>query len=164
MIDRFGEALTRLPALSRYADMDPMQAAINQLVRISGGVAAAAARIGIHPDSLRRYRRGARTPKDGGRSIINALRSSAIKPGLQANIRNGDAKMAIQGIIAVSGDSRQRTIHPGRYIPGRTMERVITEWKKGNDNKAEKMLYNAIDKYYVNGIQFNQIERVDFLT
>lgn len=161
LIDRMGEALTGLGALSRYED--PFQAAINQLVRVTGSVNAAAARIGIHPDSLRRYRRGARRPKDGGRGIVAALRSSAIRPGLQAAIRNGSLGMTIHGDITVSGDTRNRPIHPGRYIPGRTMDRIVTEWKKGDDTKAEKMMYNAIDKYYVNGIQIDTIEKVEFV-
>ena len=161
LLDRMGEALTGLPATSRYDN--PFEAAINQLVRISGSVNEAARRIGVHPDSLRRYRRGARRPKDGGRGIVAALRSSAIRPGMQAAVRNGSLGMSIRGDIVVSGDSRNRTIHPGRYIPGRTMDRIVTEWKKGDDAKAEKMLYNALDKYYVNGIQLDTIEKVEFV-
>lgn len=161
LTDRMGEALTALPATSRYDN--PLDAAINQLVRISGSVKDAAARIGVHPDSLRRYRRGTRHPKDGGRAIVAALRSSAIRPGLQAAIRNGALGMSIRGDIVVSGDSRNRTIHPGRYIPGSTMDRIVRTWKKGDDTKAEKMLHNAIDKYYVNGIQIDTIEKVEFV-
>ncbi len=161
LVDRMGEALTALPATSRYDN--PFEAAINQLVRISGSVNAAAARIGVHPDSLRRYRRGARRPKDGGRAVIAALRSSAIRPGMQAAIRNGSLGMSIRGDIVVSGDSRNRTIHPGRYIPAGTMDRIVRTWKKGDDAKAEKMMYNALDKYYVNGIQLHTIEKVEFV-
>lgn len=161
LTDRTGEALTGRPALSRYDD--PFVAAISQLVTICGSVVAAAALIGVHPDSLRRYRRGARTPKDGGRAIIAALRTSAIKPGLQSQIRAGTMKMSIKGTIAVSGDSRDRIIHPGRYIPGRVMERAVTAWKKGDDRQADKILHNAIEKYYVPGVRIQSVERVDFL-
>jgi hypothetical protein len=61
----------------------------------------------------------------------------------------------------VSNDERERTVHPGRFIPKAVMGRILAAWERVDDAKAEAMLINAIDRYY-QPLSFTRIDEVWF--
>jgi hypothetical protein len=73
----------------------------------------------------------------------------------------GRAELTITGVIVASKDTRRRTIHPGRYIPRRSMQRTIRLWLSGDDKAAGASLISSIARYY-EGVMVDYIERIWF--
>lgn len=151
LIDLMGESLMRSRVPTTQA-----QGAEYLAARLGGGRAAARA-LGVAESTFRGWRGGVVSRKGIGARLATLARTMA--PGL-AHAR-GDGSLTITGIITVSSDTRERTIHPGRNIPGPIIRQALTRWVNGNDNTAEAIIYGAIDRYY-QPLEFDQIIRVWF--
>lgn len=135
---------------------------LNRLVESTGSVKGTAGTLGVSTTTVSRWRRGVQRPKTGANVIRGALRRYLLKPGLERDIRNKTKTMRITGIVHVSKEARQRTINVGRYFPKQTITKIINTWLKGDDDKTSRMVWNAIDKYYLNDVDIDQITSVEF--
>jgi len=62
----------------------------------------------------------------------------------------------------VSGDSRRRTIHPGRVIPKTEIQKVLRNWSSGEDDTTvDSQILALIDRYYTPAA-YDRIERAWF--
>jgi hypothetical protein len=121
---------------------------IDVLVRLAGSGRAAARALGVAESTFRGWRHGVQ-PRSGQQAIVStARRLGALNTG-QLAYALGDGSLTIRGIIRVSRDVRERTVHPGRHIPSTTMARILRRWAAAeDDSKVERSLMRAIDHYY----------------
>jgi hypothetical protein len=157
LIDAMGEDLTDLPT-APSTTLSPFSN-VELLVMATGSGRAAARALGVAESTLRGWRNGAR-PRRADQDIVAATRAHA-KPGRYRAAYQGDTSLAIDAVITVSGDTRKRTIHPGRNIPQRSIQAMLRAWKAGDDDRAEVMLLKAIDNYY-QPMRYDRINRVYF--
>lgn len=161
LIEGMGQDLTGLhnvpsTALSAQENIEILVAAI-------GSGRAAARALGVAESTLRGWRKGAR-PRRDNQLFVATTRGAAtarFRPDHYDDAYHGRKIMAIKGIIRVSNDARPRTAHVGREIPLRSMQGVLRAWSSGDDDKAERLLQNAIIRYYAS-LEFDAIERVWF--
>jgi hypothetical protein len=141
-----------------------------ELVAATGSGKGAAGALGISPTTFYRWQnyannaeRGIRqAPKVGKRTIVAAARRAALPPIQERRIRKGEVKLAINGMVAMSKDVRNRTVKVGQYITDRKMGNVIGAWLAGDDARAERLLYRHIDQHYADGMEFDTIEWAEF--
>src|SRR6185436_5381734 len=157
LIQAMGHALTGTPFVPSL-DRSP-QANIESLVSAVGSGRAAARALGVAESTLRGWRRGV-TPRRDPRVFVAAARG-ALSGDRYAAAYNGDVTFAIKGKIRVSSDERERTVYPGRNIPRQTMQGILRAWATGDDERAERLLYKAIDTNY-QPLQFNTVVGVWF--
>lgn len=155
---------------AQESENSSLSAIIAELIRNTGSGKAAAAALGISPTTLYRWRNYAEDKEQGvkqkpadsmKRKMIAASRRAACAPAFERRIRSAATTLKIKGQICVSRDCRPRTIHP-TDIPGRKMGNILTSWLDGDDERAERLLWKAIDTHYVNGIEIDSIERMWF--
>lgn len=160
LAEAFYEALVEVPSdeLLSFGDM------LNRLIRVSGGVGKAAAAIGVNPKTFYRWRTGRAKPKTGEATIRRVLRRTLLTPQREKEVKTKVKTLTIVGLgVVVSSDRRvRRTLRVGQHIPARTMRNIVDTWKLGNDDKTEAALWRAIDKYYTEGIEIDEIERAYF--
>jgi hypothetical protein len=137
---------------------DPAQLA-DALADLYGSGRAAARALGVAESTFRAWRRGSRPKGDRRREMVSQLRRNMAPDRLAA--AHGDGELAIRGRVTVSGDTRERVVHPGRFIPKPVMGRVLAAWERVDDARAEAMLVNAIDRYY-QPLAFDRIDEVWF--
>jgi transposase-like protein len=150
-----GQALTgrfRPPSASLSAQQN-----VEALIEATGSGRAAARTLGVAESTLRGWRHGVK-PRGGNQPLVVAARAAlTAKTGELARARAGQTELAITGIIVVSSDSRKRTVHPGRYIPRSTINRILTMWSQAQpDDKVEAALLRAIDRWY-QPLDFDQV-------
>lgn len=135
-----------------------------RLAALSGSGAAAARRLGVADTTFYRWRRGVQRPKTGENVVRAAVRRTALAPGREQEIRTGARRLVIVGLgVQVSNDRRpRRVLRVGDHIPVRTMSRILNTWLSGDDDKTDRALWRAIDKYYTGGMDIEQVESVDF--
>lgn len=158
LIDAMGEALTNRSPDSGLG----IGGLIERLAAAAGSGSAAARLIGVAPVTFNRWLRGVQRPKVGEGIIRKALRAQLTPPALLADIKAKRRTLNIVGRIKISGDERVRTCDVGNYIPKGVMTRIINLWLAGSDDSANRRLWNAIDKYYVEGMDITQIDRCEF--
>ena len=118
------------------------------LVATLGSLRAAGRYLGIGESTLRGWRKGVTPRRDPG-VVAQAARAAAVaQRGVYRDAFRGHKTLSIIGQITVSSDSRIRTVHPGRFIPTGTIQRILRTWAAGDDARAEASLYRAIDRYY----------------
>lgn len=144
LIDHVGQALTASAAPPSLS-LSP-QSNIELLVWATGSGRAAARALGVAESTLRGWRRGVKPRKDP-RVLVAAARGAMAAPRWN-EIYRGDKTLVIEGWIRVSSDLRKRTVYPGRTIPRRVMQSVLRAWAQADDERAERLLYNAIDTHY----------------
>lgn len=131
--------------------VDDSMSTVDILDALRGPSAAANARsIGVPPSTFRGWLKGI-TPKIGKRALVAAVRRANLPPGLESDIRSGTRRMRITGWIIKSKDRRERTIRIGDHIPKPLISRTLTAWLAGRDQTADKLINNAITKYYMAG-------------
>lgn len=136
---------------------------IDRLADAAGSAAAAARLIGVSPTTFYRWRRGRQQPKVGSEIVRKELRKREVKPGLVADIKAKHKTLWIVGTVTVSNDTRpNRKCNVGKDIPKQTMSKILNRWFSGDDVGANRMLWNAIDKHYVEGIDIEQISYCEF--
>lgn len=150
LIDLMGEYLMGQPVPATQ-----QEAAWYLSGRLTGRGAARA--LGVPESTLRGWRNGVTSRRGIGTRMVTLART--IAPHLAW--ARGDGSLTIQGTITVSQDTRTRTIHPGRQIPGPIIRSALTRWVNGNDNTAEAIILGAIDRYY-QPMEFDQLTRVWF--
>jgi transposase-like protein len=144
------------PEVASFGDL------LAALVGRAGSGAAAARLLGVSPTTLYRWRRGSQRPKTGANVLRRTIRRMDLSPAREQQIRRGDIKLQITGVVQKSRDSRPRTIKPGEYIPVRVHSRILTTWLSGADDRAEASLWRAIDKYYTEGLDIDPVTSVDY--
>lgn len=129
---------------------------LHGLVSGYGSKRGAARALGVPESTLRGWLKGV-TPKRDPQAIQTALRGLyADARGHYASAYRGDTLLTISGLIRVSKDVRVRTVHPGRVIPLAKIRNVLRAWRAGDDARAERLLYKAIDEHY-QPLQFDNI-------
>jgi hypothetical protein len=147
LVTAFSRALTDAQAYPSE-DRSP-RFNVEIIVAASGGSGRAAGRyLGVAESTLRGWRKGV-TPRRSNRELASAARQAVGEhwPAF-SDAYHGERILAISGTIRVSGDTRRRTIYPGRNIPLRVMQSILRTWLSGDDKKTEDQLYHAIDVYY----------------
>lgn len=123
-------------------------ATLHNVVGDAGGIRPAARALGVPESSLRGWLKGV-TPKRSPQSILAAARGFyADRRGQYDAAYRGDRLLTINGLIRVSKDVRVRTVHPGRNIPLAKIRNALRAWRAGDDARAERLLYKAIDEHY----------------
>lgn len=159
LISAMGEALT---GTTPDDDLDT-SGLLERLVRVAGTIRAAAAILGRSPTTVSRWRRGVQKPKIDEQTVRAALRRASLRPGLEKAIKSGDRKMVIDGWFHVSGEkSRRRKLRIGDHIPQRKMSNVINAWLKGDDERADRLLWKAIGQHYTEGVEIDELIGVSF--
>jgi len=159
LISHMGEALTGRPP---DTDLN-MGGLLARLVDVAGTIRAAAAMLGRSPNTVSRWRRGVQKPKIGEQAVRAALRRASLPPGFEKQVKNGSRKMVITGWFHVSGEkSRRRSLHVGDHIPARKIANVVNAWLKGDDARANRLLWKSIDAHYTEGIDADEILGISF--
>lgn len=130
------------------------------LVQLAGSGAAAARRLGVSPTTLYRWRRGTQQPRTGASVIDRAIRRATLDPELERDIKAKTRTMRIHGTVTISKDTRARKLDVGRHIPKRKTQNIINAWLSGDDARTGRLLWAAIDKHYVDGIEIDDITAV----
>lgn len=135
--------------------------------RIQGAIATfgsgrkAAKALGIPESTLRAWRKGAK-PRHDPAPKFKATGRSNPPPGSPFWMAwTGQGELVIKGVIRVSGDIRDRTIHPGRQIPRSIIRAALSAYQRGEDDLVGSILLRAIDSYY-QPMKFETVERVYF--
>lgn len=147
---------------------------LGALSAAAGSKAAAARALGVSPTTFYRWTSG-RSSRPGGRPqqpkvaksvIVAAARARQLaNAGIEQDIRSGALRMRIRGLVIVSGDDRNgrpRTIHPGRDFPPRVQGAILDAWLKGDDDHAEDTTFAAIERYYVPGMDIDEVHTVEW--
>lgn len=157
LIDEVGAGLCR-PYPVPSTQLSPAENA-EILASLVGGGRAAARLLGIGESTFRGWRSG-RRPRDGGDLLVAAARGAAAGRRYHAAY-DGTTTLSINGHIIVSNDARIRTVHVGEHIPLRKMQSVLRAWQKGDDTRAERLLYKHIDENY-QPLEFDTIHWAEY--
>lgn len=141
---------------ARFSDL------VERLVRDLGTAKLAARVLGVGDTTLYRWRRGKQTPKTGGDVIAKALRRIELSPAMERDVRSKTVTLHVHGIIRVSRDVRTRTINLGRDIPQRKTTNFVSNWLKGDDSRAERLWWKAVDEHVGADIELDQIISVEY--
>lgn len=137
-----------------------------ELVHRTGSGAAAARALGVSPTTFYRWRGGRQTPRTGAGAVARAIRRASLSPDLEADIRAQRKTMRITGTVVVSSDRRRgRTIdlrNARPPIPTRKIANIVNSWLAADDARAERLSYRVIDQHYVEGMDFDSIEEIEF--
>jgi hypothetical protein len=117
--------------------------------------------LGIPESTLRAWRKGVKPRRDPTPVFKRTGRSAAAGGAAFQAAWSGSGELAVKGVIRVSGDIRDRTIHPGRQIPRSVIRAALSAWENGDDEVAGNTLLRAIDTYYA-PMAFETIDRVYF--
>ena len=150
--------LARVPS----ADISVMENA-EILARIMGSGRAAARALGVGESTFRGWRKGVQ-PRKGAGPIVQMARAAAVNRNRAhfQNVMDGTDVVAIRGTVVVSGDTRDRTIHPGRDIPLVKIRNIVRAWLAGQDDRVDRLMMKAIDEHYVPGLQIGDVTGVWF--
>lgn len=137
---------------------------IERLADVAGSGSKAARLVGVSPVTFNRWRRGVQRPKTGPNIFRRALRRALLSPQTEADVRGGRRRLVIValGVVVSNETRRRRTLRVGDHIPKPVMSRILTSWLTGDDEATHKRLWNAIDKYYLGGMEIGSVESVDF--
>jgi len=169
LIDAMGEGLTGQTAGNVPSDNWTIARLVETLAVVAGSGSAAARVLGVAPVTFNRWRKGTqrptRLPKDAMVSGLRALLAEKYAAGQLHRIRTGAAGIVITGWITVSTDTRERTIRPGRFIPKVKIRNVVNAWLLGQDERAERLLRNAINRHYMEDdedMELDDVTRIRF--
>ncbi len=123
--------------------------------------AAAAAALGIHPSTLRRWSAGSTSPRANRPVLINAARAARRRalmgPRKEKKLR-GKPDWSLTGRIYVRsgkdprGDDRRRTIDVGAECPTGALGPAVDAFLAGDDPAAAEAVAGLIDTHYVAGM------------
>lgn len=136
-----------------------------------GGVRKLAERMGVAPSTVRKWMRStSRTGKgiseENKSKLKQAQRAARITPGRAARFRGSMKKgadgsagggLVITGIIVVSEDVRERTIHLGHYLPPAAADKVIGALINGGLDAAAQVLSGLIGQHYCQGMRLDAV-------
>ncbi len=160
LAEAFYEALVGVPT----DEGDSFVGMLDRLARVAGGKAKAAGLLGVNVSTFYRWRPGRQRPKTGEDTVRRVLRRALLTPAQEKEVKNKTKTLTIVGLnVVVSSDRRdRRKLRVGQHIPASTMARIVNTWKLGDDEKTEKALWRAIDKYYAEGLEIDEIETAYF--
>jgi DNA-binding transcriptional regulator YdaS (Cro superfamily) len=159
LIDDVGTALTGRDPDSGAS----FGALLDRLAGLAGSGSKAARVIGVNPTTFNRWRRGVMRPKGGDGVVRRAIRKQEVPTGLLADIKAKRKTLKIVGTVSVSNDKRRgRKCDVGAHIPKGVMTRILNLWFAGDDEKANSMLWTAIDKHYVEGMDIESVDYCEF--
>jgi len=157
------EGMYRALTGRRHTDeRTPFGELLADLVDMAGSGRAAAALLGISPTTLYRWRAGRQRPKMGRGVLARAIRRGRLSRALEAAVRRKERTLRITGWITISRDRRARTINVGMHFPTRTIGNILNAWLAADDDRADRLLWSAIDRYYVQDLEIDEIEGVEF--
>lgn len=173
LVDAITASLTRRPVINEESSLADILA---ELVHVAGTAAGAARLLGVAPTTFYRWRNFA-TNKPRGvkqnpligakahskRAMVAAIRRAALKPEVERAIRDKRRTLKIKGTVWVSNRPRPgRTVEVGPYLPPDEIGAFLDYWLAGDDAAAEETLMEAIAVYYVEGMNFEQIDWAEF--
>lgn len=166
LIDEMGRGLLGRATVN---DASPMTAILAELVTAGGSGKGAARLMGVSDTTFYRWRnyatkaeRGIRQKPPEKRVLVAAIRKAGLTPELRKKITSKQISMKIRGMVVMSDDTRERTIHPGQYIPGQKMGILLSAWTSGDDERTDRLLNKYLDQHYAEGIEFDRIDWVRF--
>lgn len=150
------------------------------LVKAAGSQVAAAALIGVGPQTLRRWLKGTQAPTGANvGKLLAAGRAARLAPGREANLRAqkrvpagkdrqgrtkySNNRMALTGTVRVSGDVRTRTLNVGEYIPADVIGELLDRWKAGDDQGAAELLLGAVHEFYLADAVLESVDSIEFV-
>lgn len=172
LVDAITATLTRRPVINEGSSLADILA---ELVHAAGTAAGAARMMGVASTTFYRWRNFATGKQQGikqnpergknphtKRAMVAAIRRAALKPEVERAIRDKRRTLKIAGLIKVSNGTRRRTIEVGPYLPASEVGAFLDYWLAGDDDAAEETLMEAIAVYYVEGMDFEQIDWAEF--
>lgn len=166
----FAEALS-YSLVGSHVDEDSSYAVLlADLAAVAGSKAAAARALGVSPTTFYRWVSGrssrpgrpAQRPSVPKATIVKAIRARQLPPDLAQRIRDKRSTIKITGIVCVSNDCRQRTIHPGRDFPAAVQGGIIDAWSAGRDGDAEDITWAAVDQFYAPGMYVQTVTNIEW--
>lgn len=127
----------------------------------SGSQRAAAARLGVSPSTLRRWKAGSHRPRGlaGLQAAAKAaLRRGRMGPRREAKLR-GLGPWSITGVVVISADTRRRTVQPGRELPEGHLSPAVDAYLRADDLGAAEVVERAIDQF-IPGMHLVDVEAI----
>lgn len=164
------DALTLSLTGAAIDEHSPLGDILGELVRQLGTGAGAARALGVSPTTFYRWRNAAtgksagvrQQPKTGRRTMVAAIRRAALNPGKENAIRTGAHPLKVKGTFHVSADVRVRTVNFGPYIFQQDRDRFVEAWLAGDDERADRSLWDAIELRYLEGLEIDNIVYAQF--
>jgi DNA-binding transcriptional regulator YdaS (Cro superfamily) len=162
MSDFMGQVYEGLTNRSVVDDDTPFVELLGRLVRIAGSGKKAAALIGVSDTTFYRWRAGRQTPKTGAGTLVRAVRRAELPRGVETDVRSKARTMRVKGTITISGDVRIREVNLGANIPQRQTTLFVSAWLSGDDDRAERGWWRAVDTHVVEGLEVDNVIYVEF--
>lgn len=178
LIDALTMAITGRPPINESSDVADI---IHELVKAAGSAKAAGALFGVKDTTFYRWRNHVEGRDKGvkqdplknhsKRELISGLRRAQLPKAKERRLKTRQDDLAITGTMTVSNDKGVRqTIHlrrggdVGRLgvpMPNEVAAKIIDLWLDGNDSACDEELRDAVDKYYVAGMEIDDTESIE---